>query len=126
MTDRSPVDEVPQLEDHGMTLDEYQIKARSTGGLVDAIHPLAYATLGLTNEAGEFAGKVKKVFRDHDGNLSEQLHQSLVAELGDVLWYLAEISSELDIKLSAAANMNLEKLRDRVERGVLFGTGDDR
>jgi NTP pyrophosphatase (non-canonical NTP hydrolase) len=93
-----------------------------------------YTALGLANEAGEVAGVVKKIIRD-DANLNMSLTRSEVArmnqekikaELGDVLWYLAAVAKEYNLKLSDVAQYNMDKLRDRAERGVLRGSGDNR
>jgi NTP pyrophosphatase (non-canonical NTP hydrolase) len=46
--------------------------------------------------------------------------------LGDVLWYLAQVCNDCDIDLEAVARENLDKLRDRQERGVLKGSGGER
>ena len=82
--------------------------------------------LGLTNEAGEVAGKVKKIFRDKDGIIGEAERQPLKCELGDVLWYLAQVCTELDLSLDDVAEHNLEKLYSRLERGKIGGEGDNR
>ena len=90
-----------------------------------AIYPeekgLEYTALGLASEAGEFAGKVKKWIRD-----GKKDDEALVAELGDVLWYVARAAAELDIHLSDIAKENVEKLKSRKERNVIGGSGDDR
>jgi NTP pyrophosphatase (non-canonical NTP hydrolase) len=85
-----------------------------------------YPTLGLTNEAGEVAGKIKKVFRDKDGIIGEAEREALKGELGDVLWYLAQLCTELDLSLEDVAAHNLEKLFSRLERGKIGGDGDNR
>jgi NTP pyrophosphatase (non-canonical NTP hydrolase) len=85
-----------------------------------------YPTLGLTNEAGEVAGKIKKVFRDKDGVIGDADREALKAELGDVLWYLAQIATELDLSLDEIAQHNLDKLMSRQSRGVIGGDGDVR
>ncbi len=109
-----------------MDFNEYQHKSRKTA-LYPAIgHPVIYPTLGLVNEAGEVAGKIKKVFRDKDGQISEDTRQALKAELGDVLWYLAQVSTELGLTLDEVAEANIVKLYDRLERGKLGGDGDIR
>ncbi|MGC8855238.1 MAG: nucleoside triphosphate pyrophosphohydrolase family protein [Anaerolineae bacterium] len=109
-----------------MNLNEYQQKSRRTA-LYPAIgHPLIYPTLGLVNEAGEVAGKIKKIFRDKGGHISEAERQALKAEMGDVLWYLAQLASELGLSLEEIAKHNLEKLLDRQQRGVIGGEGDNR
>ena len=109
-----------------MDFNEYQQKSRKTA-LYPAIgHPVIYPTLGLVNEAGEVAGKIKKVFRDKDGHISEDTRQALKAELGDVLWYLAQVSTELGLTLDEVAEANITKLYDRLERGRIGGDGDTR
>ncbi len=47
-------------------------------------------------------------------------------ELGDVLWYVAQLASELDLNLDEIAQANLDKLLSRQRRGVLSGSGDER
>ncbi|TCC18880.1 nucleotide pyrophosphohydrolase [Kribbella speibonae] len=102
----------------------YQVAAARTGGLVATDHPIVYPTLGLVNEAGEVAGKVKKIFRDRDGVVTDADRQALTAELGDVLWYLSELCTRLEIRLEDVAEHNIAKLADRASRGVLGGDGD--
>ncbi len=104
----------------------YQTESRKTAGRVYTDHPIVYPTLGLVNEAGEFAGKVKKLFRDKGGAISEDDRQALKSELGDVLWYLTQLCTELDLTLEEVASANLEKLFSRQRRGALHGDGDDR
>lgn len=104
----------------------YQTESRKTSQRVYTDHPIVYPTLGLVNEAGEFAGKVKKLFRDKDGVISEDDRQALKGELGDVLWYLTQLCTELDLTLEEVASANLEKLFSRQRRGALHGDGDDR
>lgn len=82
--------------------------------------------LGLTGEAGETADKIKKILRDKDGVVTGEDRVEIVKELGDVLWYVAAISRYLDVPLSDVADMNIEKLANRKERGKLHGAGDNR
>ncbi|HWS22950.1 MAG TPA: nucleoside triphosphate pyrophosphohydrolase family protein [Anaerolineales bacterium] len=107
-------------------LDEYQKLSRRTWNLVKTDHPIVYPTLGLVNEAGELAGKVKKIFRDKQGVITPEDRDALKYELGDVLWYLAQIATELDLSLNEVASANLTKLFDRLERGKIRGEGDYR
>ena len=109
-----------------MTFDEYQTKSRKTAGYPAIGHPVIYPALGLVNEAGEVAGKIKKVFRDKGGEISDETRAALKAELGDVLWYVAQVCTELGLSLDEVAGYNLEKLYSRLERGTLRGDGDDR
>ena len=104
----------------------YQQESRKTWHLVEMNHPIVYPTLGLTNEVGELAGKIKKIFRDRAGQISEADREALKYELGDVLWYLAQICTELDLTLAEVAQANLDKLFSRLERGTIRGDGDNR
>lgn len=104
----------------------YQTESRKTWSLIPTDHAIVYPTLGLANEAGEVAGKVKKIFRDRGGVIAETDREALKQELGDVLWYLAQICTELDLTLAEVAEANLVKLFDRLERGAIRGDGDTR
>ena len=103
-----------------MRFNEYQEEASKT-----AIYPeqykIVYPALGLAGEAGEVAEKVKKHIRDGVLNVED-----LKKELGDVLWYLAAITSDLGLSLDDVAESNLQKLRSRQARGVIGGSGDNR
>jgi NTP pyrophosphatase (non-canonical NTP hydrolase) len=109
-----------------MNFNDYQTKSRKTAKYPTIVHPVIYPTLGLVNEAGEVAGKIKKVFRDKDGQINEETHEALKAELGDVLWYIAQIATELGLSLDEIAEYNIAKLMDRLERGKIRGDGDYR
>lgn len=102
----------------------YQQAAARTGAVIATDHPIVYPTLGLANEAGEVAGKVKKIFRDRQGQITDADREALALELGDVLWYLSEICTRLGIRLEDVAARNITKLADRASRGVLSGEGD--
>lgn len=112
-----------------MTLDEYQRSARTT-----ALYPeksrVLYPTLKLAGEAGEVAEKLGKLMRDEGyepgGRLSAAQTEALAKELGDVLWYVANLTADLGLSLEEVARLNLEKLASRKQRGVLGGSGDDR
>ena len=108
-----------------MELSEYQLLSRRT-----AVYPpeagLSYPTLGLAGEAGEVAEQIKKSIRDDGGELTPERRDKLAKELGDVLWYLAQLATELELDLDEVAEANLLKLRSRQLRGVLSGSGDER
>lgn len=106
--------------------DEYQQASRRTWNLVNTDHPIVYPTLGLVNEAGELAGKVKKIFRDKGGVISDADRDALKYELGDVLWYMAQIATELGLSLDEVAQANIDKLTSRLERNQIQGEGDYR
>ena len=89
-----------------MQLSDYQIRSRATAVYPDAGDNLTYPALGLCGEAGECA--------------------ALAAELGDVLWYMAQLATEAGLDLDSIAEDNLAKLLSRKERGALQGSGDSR
>jgi NTP pyrophosphatase (non-canonical NTP hydrolase) len=109
-----------------MDLNAYQHGARQTARYPDVGANPIYPTLGLCGEAGEVADKVKKVLRDQNGCFSDAVKQSLLLELGDVLWYVAQLASELGFELDQIAEANLEKLASRAARNVISGSGDHR
>ena len=109
-----------------MEFNEYQSKSRKTAKYPAIGHPVIYPALGLVNEAGEVAGKIKKIFRDKGGEISKESRAALKAELGDVLWYIAQVATELNLSLDEIAEYNIAKLYDRLERGKIRGDGDDR
>jgi NTP pyrophosphatase (non-canonical NTP hydrolase) len=87
---------------------------------------LAYLTAGLASEAGEVAGKVAKGFRDARGSFDQERIDAIGKELGDILWFVAEMCTHLNLSMADVAVGNTCKLRDRMQRGVLGGDGDDR
>lgn len=95
-------------------------------GYTDIGKNIYYTTLGLVGEAGEVAEKVKKIMRDNDGVISDQIKENLLKELGDVLWYVAATCDELGISMDAVAQTNITKLFSRRDRGKLQGSGDNR
>lgn len=108
-----------------MTFDEYEKKAMETA-LEYGDQAFNYGGLGLASEAGEVAGKLKRVIRDDDNKITEEMKETLKKELGDVLWYINFLGVKLDIPLKDIAQANLEKLSSRKLRETLKGSGDDR
>jgi NTP pyrophosphatase (non-canonical NTP hydrolase) len=107
-------------------LDRYQEEAWETAIYPDKGNNLYYPALGLVGEAGEVCNKIKKVMRDQDGKATLEQKNEIAKELGDVMWYLATLATELDSHLGCIADSNLKKLEDRAKRGVLKGSGDNR
>jgi NTP pyrophosphatase (non-canonical NTP hydrolase) len=107
-----------------MTFDDYQKKALET--LLPSANNIPYVALGLTNEAGEVAGKIKKWIRDSDGDATKLDKEAIADELGDTLWYATMLAQLLDIPMSGIAQRNIDKLNSRLERGKLTGSGDTR
>lgn len=108
-----------------MNLKEYQEIINKTAVFPKEIG-LIYCTLGVTGEAGEIAEKVKKLYRDNGGQMTEEIRNSLKKEIGDVLWYCTALSSELGFTLEEVMEANYEKLMKRRETNTLHGNGDDR
>lgn len=109
-----------------MELNAYQEVAQSTAVFPEKMG-IVYCTLALNGEAGELAEKVKKIIRDDNGNfMQEEKLQAMAHELGDVLWYVANLAAQLGYTLEDVAQMNLDKLKGRIERGTIKGSGDDR
>jgi len=109
-----------------MLISEYQERSRRTATYPDAGDNIVYPTLGLAGEAGEVAEKVKKLMRDDGGVMSDERRAALAGELGDVLWYVAQVAAEAGLDLEEIAQGNLDKLLSRQRRGVLSGSGDSR
>lgn len=112
-----------------MTLNEYQAQARTT-----ALYPeqarIIYPALKLAGEAGEVTEKLGKLMRDEGyvagAELTEAQTSALAKELGDVLWYVANLAADMGLSLEDVGAQNLQKLASRKQRGVLGGSGDDR
>lgn len=115
------------MNNGALTFDQYQEAAATTAIYPDrgGVGGLTYVALGL-GEAGEIQNKVKKILRDHGGELTDGMRLALAKEAGDLLWYVAQLSEEIRIPLSDIAAGNLSKLASRKVRGTLTGDGDER
>jgi NTP pyrophosphatase (non-canonical NTP hydrolase) len=109
-----------------MQFEDYQTKIREFAKYPEK-ESLAYLSLGLNGEAGEVAEKVKKLIRDgiDPGTQNDWTH-GVMRELGDALWYIAELATFLGYRLDEVASANIEKLEGRKNRGALGGSGDNR
>lgn len=114
------------------TFDEYEGLALATAIYPQKGNNIIYPALKLAGEAGEFADKVGKYWRNSGslflspGDLSSPQRVELIRELGDVQWYLAACASELSTSLKVIADINIDKLQDRFKRGVIKSEGDNR
>jgi len=106
-------------------IQDYQVWSRRT-----AIYPagvaVQYTALGLAGEVGEICNEIKKVYRDDDGVVTAERRADLVDEFGDVFWYLARVTDELNIDMQDVLERNIAKLEDRLARDVLSGSGGNR
>ena len=109
---------------NNITNEQYLEFTRTT-----AIYPkdreLEYLVLGLTSEAGEVAGKVKKIIRDKK-ELTTNIKGTIIDECSDVLWYLTRLADAMGITLTDLIQINHAKLASRKERNVITGDGDNR
>lgn len=121
-------DELMPLQETGADFEQFHEKTAVTKvyGHWPPEAQQAYAGLGLASEAGEVAGKLKKLFRDADGRLDSVRQAEIIDECGDVLWYLARVLESVHADLWDAAEMNTAKVLRRVEDGTLHGDGDNR
>lgn len=113
-----------------MQINDYQNASRSTAIYPNVGNDFIYPVLGLVGEAGEIANKLKKVIRDDNvgdiKGMSPEKREEVAKELGDVLWYVSQLASELGYTLEEIAQGNIDKLNSRKERGALAGSGDNR
>ena len=111
-----------------MHFDEYEKLARRTALVSDENRELQLYDLGLgvAGETGELAEKLKKMIRDDGSRLTEDRKEAMKNEIGDVLWYLSQLSRVLGFTFSECAEANVKKLESRLARGVLRGSGDNR
>lgn len=113
-----------------MDFDIYQIETRKKAVYPEVGNNFVFPTLGLVGEAGEVAEKIKKLIRDKNTDTPETVtsdsRAEIQKELGDVLWYLAQLASEFKLSLNDVASANLAKIASRHDRGVVHGDGDNR
>lgn len=114
-----------------MTFNEYQDKAITTdtfGGKMESAIDLGFLekAFGLTGEAGEVAEKLKRIYREKNGQINEEDRKEIIKEFGDVLWYISALARYLEVPLEEVASINLEKVLSRQKRNLTLGTGDNR
>lgn len=74
---------------------------------------LVNGVMGLNGESGEVIDLVKKhLFHGHELD-----NDKLVKELGDVMWYIAEVCTALDVDMNEVMEKNIEKLTKRYQNG---------
>jgi NTP pyrophosphatase (non-canonical NTP hydrolase) len=109
-----------------LTFAEYQKFTKSIAIYPDLGKNYIYPTLGLAGEAGEVTEIVKKLIRDKNYEIDDEITARLEKELGDVLWYVSQVAAEFGLDLEKVAQNNVNKLSSRKERGKLHGDGDNR
>ena len=97
-----------------LTMNDYQTLAQRTSRKdISPDDHLMNGMLGLSGEVGECSDLVKKCFYQ-DGR---DIRAALQEELGDVLWYVAEVVSAMGWTLEDVARGNIDKLRRRYPAG---------
>ena len=109
-----------------MDFNDYQKKAWETAIYPNKGNNIIYPTLGIGGETGEVLEKIKKILRDEKSEISVEKKEELIKEIGDILWYIAALSTELKLNLNDIAEKNITKLSSRKERNQLHGSGDNR
>lgn len=96
-----------------MNFNVYQNLAQRTANETSDVEKIMNGCFGLAGESGECCDIAKKfMFQGH--KLDEE---HLIEELGDVLWYCAELATGLGVGLDAVAERNIEKLKKRYPNG---------
>lgn len=103
-----------------MGLTEYQVLAGATAQYRDKFYPIA----SLMVEAAELSDLFIKPMLRGDDSVAKR--EDIISEAGDVLWNLAMVLKDNGIDLQEVACYNLEKLHDRLDRGVIKGSGGNR
>ena len=113
-----------------MQFNDYQTESRVTAQYPNIGNNFIFPTLGLVGESGEVAEKIKKLIRDAETDTPATLRESdrveITKELGDVLWYLTQLATEIGVSLDMIAETNLAKTQSRHTRGHISGDGDNR
>lgn len=109
-----------------MNFNEYQRLAYATATRKSYPKKIIFPAIGLGEEAGEVLGKIKKLWRNDRMKLTPKKRTELKKELGDALWYLNAIATDLGLTLDDVATTNLKKARSRKKRGKINGSGDNR
>ncbi len=109
-----------------MTFNDYQEETNKTAIYPDKGNNVIYPILGLAGETGEVADKVKKIWRDKNNIISEEDKLEIKKEMGDILWYLSQLATELQIDFDDVASTNVLKIKSRLERDKINGVGDNR
>lgn len=109
-----------------MNFNKYQNESRYFAIYSKRDNDIIYPLLGLLGETGELTEKIKRLESKNYIITDETMRESIKYELGDILWYLTQLSTELNISLEDIALSNLKKLESRKSRNVLMGKGDNR
>ncbi len=105
-----------------MNANEYQTQSARTGGAAAGFtyrDQLSNAALGIAGESGEVVELVKKGLHHGRGICADDV----AAELGDLLWYVAELCTVCGLDMGDVMEANVAKLRARYPDGFVKGGG---
>lgn len=114
------IEEAKAPKDLGLNM--YQAMAAETR--LETASPV-YCLVNLSGEVGELHSLIAKGIRDGVRD-QEAYSEAVRKELGDVLWQLSMVALDNGFLMADVAATNINKLRDRQERSVLGGQGDNR
>lgn len=103
-------------------MEDYQ--SQTYGFMLPSAKNTQYLFSGLAGEVGEVCSLYAKAVRD--GSEPEEFYFKLEKELGDVLFFVAQIGSYYGMSLQDIAEQNIAKLTARKAKGTLQGSGDAR
>lgn len=109
-----------------MDFKQYQKESRKTAEYKNKDKDYIYPLMGLAGEIGEVIEKIKHVYRDKNNVFDNEAKKEIAKEMGDVLWYLTQLATELGVSLDQVAEDNIVKLQSRQRRGKINGQGDNR
>ncbi len=97
----------------GLDFNTYQEQASRTADKSLQEKSILISCMGLAGEAGEVSDYLKKVY----GHGHAYEHKKLIDELGDVLWYIADLANKHGVDLETIAKNNILKLQNRYPNG---------
>lgn len=95
-----------------MEINRYQELAAVTQPDVGKHDLMMHALHGMAGEVGEIHSLFQKVYQGHSLE-----HDHLVKEVGDLMWFAAEMATALDVDLNEICEKNIDKLRKRYPNG---------
>ena len=109
-----------------MDIETYEQVTDQTWKPPTTISPIQMCVLGMVEELGEIAGKLKRVHRDHEGRLFHDQVEKIKLESGDFFYYFTRFCKLVGYTMEEMMQANADKILDRMQRGVLQGEGDER
>lgn len=96
-----------------MELNEYQkLASRTINKELNRNDNKYHALHGLVSEVGEIHGIYQKVYQGHDFEFNH-----LIKEIGDLMWFVAELCTSLGVSLEDICELNIDKLKKRYPDG---------